>query len=172
MGRLSVAAVAAYVALTFGTAAQAQQPAPASPPPAPPPDYGMPVTQEQAMKVAAAAQEGAKKLGQRVVITIVGPTGDLVYFTKMDGAQYGSIAVSQSKARTAAIFRRPTKVFEEALAKGGPTLTLLTLPGVIASAGGLPIIIDGKVAGAIGVSGGPVGAIDAEAAEAGLAALK
>jgi glc operon protein GlcG len=172
MVRLSVAAVAACIAFTLASAVHAQQPAAPAAAPAPPPDYGMPVTQEQAMKVAAAAQEGAKKLGQRVVITIVGPSGDLVYFTKMDGAQYGSIAVSQSKARAAAIFRRPTKIFEEALAKGGPTLTLLTLPGVIASAGGVPIMIDGKIAGAVGVSGSPAGSIDHEAAEAGLAALK
>lgn len=172
MGRLSMITVAAFTAVLFGSAVHAQQPAAPAAAPPPPPDYGMPVTQEQAMKVAAAAQEGAKKLGQRVVITIVGPTGDLIYFTKMDGAQYGSIAISQSKARTAATFRRPTKIFEEALAKGGPTLTLLTLPGVIASAGGVPILIDGKVAGAIGVSGSPAGSIDHEAAEAGLAALK
>jgi uncharacterized protein GlcG (DUF336 family) len=107
-----------------------------------------------------------------VIITVVGPSGDLIYFTKMDGAQYGSIAISQQKARTAAIFRRPTKIFEEALAKGGPTLTLLTLPGVIASAGGVPIIIGGKVAGALGVSGSPSGSIDEQAALAGLDALK
>jgi uncharacterized protein GlcG (DUF336 family) len=148
----------------FGSAVQAQ--------PAPPPDYGLPVTQEQAMKIAAAAQVKAKEIGQRVIITVVGPSGDLIYFTKMDGAQYGSIAISQQKARTAAIFRRPTKIFEEALAKGGPTLTLLTLPGVIASAGGVPIIIGGKVAGALGVSGSPSGSIDEQAALAGLDALK
>ena len=172
MVRLSVAAVAACIAFTLAGAVHAQQPAAPAAAPPPPPDYGMPVTQEQAMKVAAAAQAKAKELGQRVVITVVAASGDLVYFTKMDGAQYGSIAVSQSKARGAALFRRPTKVFEEALAKGGPTLTLLTLPGVIASAGGVPIIIDGKVAGAIGVSGSPSGAIDHEASEAGIAALK
>ena len=124
------------------------------------------------MKVAA----GPKPEGQRTWSARghnrLTPSGDLVYFTKMDGAQYGSIAVSQSKARAQRSFRRPTKVFEEALAKGGPTLTLLTLPGVIASAGGVPIIIDGKVAGAIGVSGSPSGAIDHEASEAGIAALK
>jgi len=164
MRRFSLISTAAAVAMTFGSAAQAQ--------PAPPPDYGAPVTQEQAMKIAAAAQVKAKELGQRVIITIVGPAGDLIYFTKMDGAQYGSIAVSQQKAKTATIFRRPTKIFEELLAKGGPTLTLLTLPGVIASAGGIPIMINGKVAGAIGVSGSPTGSIDAEAAQAGLDALK
>lgn len=168
MRRLLLITMAAGAALIFGTAVYAQQPA--APPP--PPDYGLPVTQEQAMKIAVAAQEGAKKLGQRVVITIVGPAGDLIYFTKMDGAQNGSIAVSQQKAKSAALFRRPTKVFEELIAKGGPTITLMTLPGVIASAGGLPIVIGGKIAGAIGVSGSPAGSIDAEAAQAGLDALK
>ncbi|HEY7997562.1 MAG TPA: heme-binding protein [Pseudolabrys sp.] len=164
MARFSLIAAATSFALMFGSAVQAQ--------PAPPPDYGLPVTQEQAMKIAAAAQVKAKEIGQRVIITVVGPSGDLIYFTKMDGAQYGSIAISQQKARTAAIFRRPTKIFEEALAKGGPTLTLLTLPGVIASAGGVPIIIGGKVAGALGVSGSPSGSIDEQAALAGLDALK
>ena len=85
----------------------------------------------------------------------------------MDTAQYGSIEVSQHKARAAALFRRPTKIFEDLLAKGGPTLTLLTLPNVIASAGGVPLMSGGKVIGAIGVSGGPTGAYDAVAAEAG-----
>lgn len=164
MARFSLIAAATSFALMFGSAVWAQ--------PASPPDYGLPVTQEQAMKIAAAAQVKAKEIGQRVIITVVGPSGDLIYFTKMDGAQYGSIAISQQKARTAAIFRRPTKIFEEALAKGGPTLTLLTLPGVIASAGGVPIIIGGKVAGALGVSGSPTGSIDEQAALAGLDALK
>lgn len=105
MGRLSVATMAACIALILGSTVHAQQPA--APPP--PPDYGMPVTQEQAVKIAAATQAKAKELGQRVVITIVGPAGDLIYFTKMDGAQNGSIDVSQKKARSAALFRRPPR---------------------------------------------------------------
>ena len=79
MLRFSVISTAAAVAITFGSAAQAQ--------PVPPPNYGLPVTQEQAMKIAAAAQVKAKELGQRVIITIVGPAGGLIFFTKMDGAQ-------------------------------------------------------------------------------------
>ncbi len=118
------------------------------------------------------AQAKAKEIGQRVVITIVGPSGDLIYFTKMDGAQYGSIDISQKKARAAAKFRRPTKIFEDLLAKGGGFLSFLTLPDVIASAGGLPIVEGGKIIGAIGVSGSPNGTIDAEASQAGLDALK
>jgi len=158
---LAVGAALAFLSVT----AYAQQPPP-------PPPYGPPITQEQAMKLAAATQAEAVKLGQNVVIAIVGPAGDLIYFTKMDRAQYGSIDVALKKARTSAAFRRPTKAFEDGLAKGGGGLSILLLPGVIASAGGIPIIIDGKIAGAIGVSGSPMGTIDAQAAQAGLDALK
>lgn len=165
MRHLSLVSVATVSVLSIATAVHAQQPPP-------PPDYGMPITQAQAIKVATAAQAKAKEIGQRVVITIVGPSGDLIYFTKMDGAQYGSIDISQKKARAAAKFRRPTKVFEDLLAKGGGFLSFLTLPDVIASAGGLPIIEGGKIIGAIGVSGSPNGSIDAEASQAGLDAVK
>ncbi len=172
MRRLSVTTLTVAVALIFGTIVHAQQPpaAPAAPPP--PPEYGSPVTLAQAMKIAAAAQANSEKLGYHSVISIVGPGGDLIYFLKMDGAQYGSIAISQQKAKTAATYRRPTKVFEDVVAGGGIGLTALTLPGVIASAGGLPIIINGKIAGAIGVSGAPRGVIDQESSQAGLDALK
>lgn len=130
----------------------------------------MPITQAQAMKVAAAAQAKAKTLNIHTAITIVGPAGDLIYFTKMDGTQNGSVAVSQEKARTAALFRRPSKVWEDAVAKGGTAI--MTLPNVIASAGGVPLEVDGKIIGAIGVSGAPKGTIDAEAAQAGADSLK
>jgi uncharacterized protein GlcG (DUF336 family) len=153
-------------AVMLSAAAYAQQPAPQSP------EYGMPATQAQAMKAAAAAQEKAKQLKIHAAITIVGPSGDLIYFTKMDGTQYGSVFVSRKKARTAALFRRPSKAFDDGLAKGGPAMSLLTLPNVIASAGGVPLIVDGKIIGAIGISGAPAGAIDAEAAQAGADALK
>jgi glc operon protein GlcG len=159
MRRLLMAIATAGVALVIGSAAQAQE-------------YGPPIDQAQAMKVAAAAQAKAKEIKIHAAITIVGPSGDLIYFTKMDGTQYASVAISQQKAKTAAIFRRPTKVWEDAVAKGGPTITLLTLPGVIASAGGVPLMKDGKVVGAVGVSGGPKGAVDAVAAEAGAEAMK
>lgn len=163
MRRFSSAAAVATAAFLFGSVVHAQQAVP---------EYGMPITQAQAMKVAAAAQAKAKSLNIHTAITIVGPAGDLIYFTKMDGTQSGSVAVSRRKARTAAMFRRPSKVFEDALAKGGPAITLLTLPNVIASAGGIPIVISGKIVGAIGVSGAPKGAIDAEAAQAGADAVK
>jgi glc operon protein GlcG len=161
MHRLSIVALAACAALAFGSVARAQQP----------PEYGPPIKQAQAMKVAAAAQAKAKEIGQRVIITIVDPAGHLVYFTKMDGAQNGSIAISIKKARCAALFRRPSKVFEDLLAKGGGFLSFLTLPGVIASGGGVPLKEDGKIVGAIGVSGSPNGTIDAQASDAGAAAM-
>ena len=168
MRHLSLITALASVAVLFGSAVYAQQPA--APPP--PPEYGLPITLAQAMKAAAAAQANSQKLGINSVISIVGPSGDLIYFAKMDGAQFGSIAVSQQKAKTAAIYRRPTKVFEDLVAGGGPALTLLTLPGVIASAGGLPILQNGKLVGAIGVSGAPRGVIDQESSQAGIDALK
>jgi glc operon protein GlcG len=163
MRRLSMISLAVCAGLAFASAASAQQQ---------PPEYGMPINQADAMKVAAAAQKKATEIHQRVIISIVGPSGDLIYFTKMDGAQYASIAISQQKAKTAAIFRRPTAVWEKVIGKGGHTITLLTLPGVIASAGGIPLTENGKVVGAIGVSGGPNGTIDAQAAQAGADALK
>jgi glc operon protein GlcG len=165
MKRLSLIVMAA-AAFSFATATFAQQP------PAPPPSYGMAVTLEQATKIAAAAQAEATKIGQHQAITIINSSGDLIYFALMDGCQYGSIAISQHKARAAAAFRRPTKVFEDRAAAGGIGITVLSLDGVIASAGGLPIIVDGKMIGAVGVSGAPTGTIDEQVAQAGLAALK
>jgi uncharacterized protein GlcG (DUF336 family) len=108
-----------------------------------------------AKKVAdAAAAEAAKRKWDAFCITIVGPSGDLVYFEKLDNCQYASIEISQHKARTAARYRRPTLVFERLLAKGGFFAYLTTLDNVIASRGGNPLIVGGKVIGAIGVSGG------------------
>ena len=165
MYRFSLATVMACAAM-YSTAIHAQQAAP------PPPEYGLTISQANAMKAAAAAQAQAEKLGIGVVITVVSPSGDLVYLTKMDKAQFGSIAVSQAKARAAAAFRRPSKVFEDAVAGGGMGVTLMTLPGIIASAGGLPLMQDGKIVGAIGCSGAPRGVIDEEACKAGADTMK
>jgi uncharacterized protein GlcG (DUF336 family) len=106
-----------------------------------------------------------------MAISVVSPSGDLVYFEKMDNTQYASINISIHKARAAATFRRPTLSFEERVGAGGVGLTLLTLDGIIASPGGNPIIVGGKLIGAIGVSGGS-GAQDNQVSQAGLAALK
>src|SRR5262245_14788545 len=156
----------ALCATAFATQAIAQQAAP----PAPPPSYGETVNLEQAKKAAGAAQEFAAKNGWAMAISVVGPSGDLVYFTKMDNTQYASIPISQHKARAAATFRRPTKVFEDRVATpaGVPALSL---DGVIASEGGIPLVIGGKIVGALGCSGG-TGAQDGQTCQAGVDAMK
>jgi len=136
--------------LALGGSALAQQ---AAPPPAPPPDYGPPITNEQAKAVAAAALAEAKKSNSPMAFAIVGPAGELVYFEKMDGTQLASVEIAQSKARTAVLFRRPSKAFADQYAAGNRAFT--TFPETpVASEGGVPIIVDGKIIGAIGASGG------------------
>ena len=159
-------------ALALGAPALAQQPAPSAPPaaPAPPPEYGPPITNEQAKAVAAAAVAEAKKNGWRMAFTIVGPAGELVYFEKMDGTQMASAKISQGKARTAALYRRPTKIFADQYAAGNTAFT--TFPErPVASEGGVPIAVSGKIIGAIGASGG-TGQQDGMAAAAGASAAR
>jgi len=137
-------------ALALGGSALAQQ---AAPPPAPPPDYGPPITNEQAKAVAAAALAEAKKSNSPMALAIVGPAGELVYFEKMDGTQLASVKIAQSKARTAVLFRRPSKAFADQHAAGNRAFT--TFPEKpVASEGGVPIIVNGKIIVAIGASGG------------------
>jgi glc operon protein GlcG len=102
---------------------------------------------------------------------VVGPTGDLVFFEKMDNTQYASVTIAQHKARTAAIFRRPTKAFEENLGKGFEFIYQMTLDGMIGSQGGVPLVVGGKIVGAIGCSGG-AGSQDLQTCMAGVEALK
>jgi uncharacterized protein GlcG (DUF336 family) len=166
MRRLTMMAGALCVALMTGAGAIAQQP----PPPAP--DYGPTVTLEQAQTAVNAALAEAKKGPYPMAITVVGPSGDLVSFLRMDNTLYASLAISQHKARVAATYKRPTKALEERVAAGGIGVTVLTLDGVIASAGGIPLMSNGKIIGAIGVSGAPTGVIDSVAAQAGADALK
>lgn len=139
--------------------------------PATPPTYGEQINIEQAKTAAAAAVAEARKINTFMAIAVVGPSGDLVYFEKMDNTQFASIRISMHKARAAATFRRPTKSFEERVSGGGGGVALLSLDGIIASAGGNPIVVGGKVIGAIGVSGG-TGAQDDQASLAGAAAVK
>lgn len=115
------------------------------------PGYGSPIDLETARKVATAALAEGRKHGWTVAVAIVDPAGELVYFERMDDTQIASAQVCQDKARTAARFKRPSKAFEDALA-GGRT-AILGMPGVIPLEGGLPLMIGGKIAGAIGVSG-------------------
>jgi uncharacterized protein GlcG (DUF336 family) len=162
--------------LVSGAAAQAQQssqPAPAAAQPVPaPPEYGLPIDNEQAKTAAAAALAEAKKNNWRMTIAIVSPDGELVYFEKMDGSQNAAPALAQSKARTSALFRRPTKAFVDQFAAGNTAF--MSFPNEtrpIASEGGLPIVVNGKLIGAIGVSGG-TGQQDGVAATAGANAVK
>jgi uncharacterized protein GlcG (DUF336 family) len=126
------------------------------------------ITLEAAKKMAAAGEAEARKYGWNVAITIVDANGDLILFLKIDETQPGSIAVSQGKARTSALFKRPTKAMEEMIA-GGKT-AFLAVEGIVPLQGGLPVIADGKVIGAIGVSG-VTSAQDEQVATAALAVL-
>lgn len=110
------------------------------------------MTTEVARKVAGAALAEARKNGWTVAATVVDPGGTLVYFERIDGTQNGSSEIAVEKARTAAAFKRPSKAIEDVVASG--KVNYLRLTGSIPLEGGLPLVIDGKVVGAIGVSGG------------------
>jgi len=118
------------------------------------PQYGANVSHDQALKAVAAAIAEARKQTLPMAVAVVDTAGQLVAFERLDNTQTGSIAVSQDKAVSAALYRRPTKAFQDALAGGGAGLRVLTLRGANAVEGGLPLVVDGKIIGAIGVSGG------------------
>ena len=101
---------------------------------------------------------------------VVDPGGLLVYFEKMDDTQHGSVQVAQAKARSAALFKRPTKAFQEMLAAGGEGLRVFRLDGAVPVEGGLPLVIGGQIAGAIGLSGG-TSAQDGQCAQKGVDAV-
>jgi uncharacterized protein GlcG (DUF336 family) len=165
--RLSCLVVGAVVMLATASAS-AQAPAPAAPAI---PQYGAPITLEQAKKVMAGAEAEARKNSWPVVITILDSGGQLVMAQRLDGAQFGSTEVAREKAYSAVAFRRPSKAFEDGVGQGGANLRLLRLTGASPLQGGIPIMIDGKVAGAIGVSG-VTGQQDSQIAQAGVDALK
>ena len=168
MRRLTLIAVACAAALS-SSLAFAQQPA--APPPAPP-AYGPPVTLDQAKKaVAAAVTESEKNSGYTFVFAVVDPAGDLVYFEKMDSAPTSSVDIAIGKAWSAATFKRPSKAFFDAMENGHPFFGQLH-PRIVASAGGMPLVVGGKIIGAIGVSGGANGLMDMGSAQAGVDALK
>src|SRR5687768_18512237 len=134
-------------------------------------NYGTSITADAAKKIAAPAIAEARKNNWMMAVAIVDPAGELVYFERMDDTQIGSVDVAISKARSAARFKRPTKAFQDALAAGGEGLRILALQGAVPVDGGLPIVVGGRVVGAIGVSGG-TSAQDGQVAAAGAAALK
>jgi glc operon protein GlcG len=177
MRRLTMMAGALCVALMTSTGAFAQVSADPNNPNENLPEkynytpYGETIKLADAKKVADAAIAEAIKRGWPMCISIVSPSGELIYFEKMDDCQFASIDISQHKARAAARYRRPTVVFERLVAKGPHFAYLTTLDGVIASRGGNPIVVAGKIIGAVGASGG-TGSQDDAVSQAGAAALK
>jgi uncharacterized protein GlcG (DUF336 family) len=133
--------------------------------------YGAPIPLDTAKKVSAAAAAEARKNNWFMAIAVTDPNGNLVYFEKMDNTQIGSINIAIGKARTASQFKRPSKVFQDLLAKGDQFTYLLGLEGAMPVQGGLPIVVDGRIIGGIGVSGA-TGDQDSQCAQAGLEALK
>lgn len=133
--------------------------------------YGLPIGVEAAKKAAAAALAEAVKNKWNMAVAIVDPNGTLIYYEKLDNTQIGSAEVSIAKARSAAQFKRPTKAFQDALATGGAGLRILGLPGAVPVEGGIPLISDGKIIGAIGLSGG-TSEQDGQCAQVGAATMK
>jgi glc operon protein GlcG len=148
--------------------ASAQQPV-APPPPQIP--YGTPISLEQAKKAVAAAEAESRKNQWNMVIAVLDTGGHLVMLERMEGVQLGSIGAAQDKAYSAVMYRRPTKVFQDLVAQGGANIRLLGLRGASVLEGGIPIIVGGKLIGAIGVSG-HTSEQDAQVAKAGADALK
>ena len=148
------------VVLLGAMAADAQEPMP----------YGAAITLEQAKDVMAGAEAEAERNNWPVVIAIVDTGGNLVMLQRLDNAQFGSVEVARQKAWSAAAFRRPTKVFQEAIAGGGANLRLLRLEGASPLEGGIPLVVDGQIIGAVGVSG-VTSEQDAQIAQAGVDSL-
>ena len=161
LNRLSVTLAAGTAALLWASGTFAQLPNP----------YGSSITIESAKKAAAPAVAEAQKNNWRMAVAIVDISGDLVFFEKMDGTQAASVNIAVDKARSAARFKRPTKALQDALAAGGEGLRLLALEGAVPVEGGLPLIADGKIVGAIGVSGG-TSQQDGQSAKAGADSIK
>jgi molybdate transport system substrate-binding protein len=133
--------------------------------------YGESVDLENAQKAAGLSVAEAKKNNWTIAVAITDVGGELVYLEKMDGTQTASVQIAIDKSRSAVLFRRPTKAFEDALVAGGDGLRILGLRGAIPVDGGIPLILEGKIVGAIGVSGG-TNKQDGQCARAGAAASR
>jgi glc operon protein GlcG len=155
----------AALSLTFALFGQTPLVPPANIP------YGVPVSIETAKKVAAAAIAEARKNNWAMAVAVVDTGGYLVYFERMQDTQLGSVEIAIEKAKSAALFRRPTKSFQDTVAGGGDGLRILRLTGAVPVEGGVPIIVDGKLIAAIGASGGSSDQ-DGRTAQAGAAATK
>jgi glc operon protein GlcG len=132
--------------------------------------YGLAITLDNAKKAAAPALAEARKNNWTMAVAVVDSGGDLVYFEKMDATQTGSVTVAIAKARSAALFKRPTKAFQDTLAAGGDGLRVLGLENAVPVDGGIPLVMDGNIVGAIGLSGG-TSQQDGQCAQAGANAL-
>ena len=160
---LALACALAVLALAAGSAAPVLAQS-ATPP------YGPPITLDDAKRAMAAAELEAAKNSWQVAITILDSGGNLVMFHKVDNTQLASISASEGKARTALTFKRPSKALDDAIAAGGAGLRLLAIKDITPLEGGIPLLIDGKIIGAIGVSGA-LSSQDAQVAKAGADAL-
>ena len=133
--------------------------------------YGLSINLDTAKKIAASAITEARKNNWTMAVAIIDTGGHLVYFEKMDGTQTGSVRVAIGKGRSAVLFKRPTKAFQDMVAAGGEGLRMLRLEGAVPIEGGLPLLMNGKIVGAIGVSGG-TSQQDGVVAKAGADTLK
>jgi len=158
---ISISVLSLILSISFGWGAFAQMPN----------AYGPPINLDAAKKAAASAIAEARKNNWTMAVAIIDIGGDLVYFEKMDGTQTGSVRVAIGKARSAALYKRPTKAWQDIVAAGGAGLRILGLEGAVPIEGGLPLLMDDKIVGAIGVSGGTA-AQDGVVATAGAQAVK
>jgi len=132
--------------------------------------YGVSITADAAKKAAAAAIVEAKKDGLQMAVAVVDTAGYLVYFERMPDTQLASVEIAIGKAKSATLFRRPTKVFQDGVAAGGVGIRFLGLTGAVPVEGGVPLVVNGKVIGAVGASGGTSDQ-DGKVANAGAAAV-
>jgi uncharacterized protein GlcG (DUF336 family) len=133
--------------------------------------YGEPIQIENAKKAAAAAISEAEKNHLHMAIAVVDPGGELVYLEKMDNTQTASVQIAADKARSAVLYRRATKYFEDQVAAGGVGLRFMDMRGAVPIDGGFPLLLNGKIVGAIGVSGG-TNTQDGQCGLAGASVLK
>lgn len=168
MQRLRPLVVATRIFVATAILVGAQQPT--APPPPPTTPYGSPIGLDAAKRVMAAAEFETMKTDWPQAIVILDSTGHRVMLHKLDNTQYGSIGVAQDKAHSALDYRRPTEVFEDLLTQGGLNMRVLALRGASPIEGGVPMVVDGKIIGAMGVSGGTAPQ-DGQVAKAGADAV-
>ena len=166
---LALTCALAVFALTGGSVSAQQSTGTQQPAPAPP--YGPPITLEQAKRVMAAAELEAAKNSWQVAVTILDSGGNMVMFHKLDNTQLASVGLSEGKANTALRFKRPSKALDDVIAAGAAGLRLLAVKDITPLEGGLPVILDGTIIGAIGVSGA-LSSQDAQLARAGVAEVE